>query len=89
MHLLATCEKVVAAMSYAHHSATRMVAWSLGLAGAIYAFSGEVARLFRVILARAALDSQGLADAGDPWGADSESTCNSVGTTPSYWWSSV
>ena len=63
MKLLVTCEKVAAATSHIHHSATRMVVCSLGLAGAIYAFSDGVAGLLTVILA--ALEYLELAVARD------------------------
>ena len=77
------CKKMAAATNHTHQSAMSMTTWSLGLEGAIYAFSGEVAGLLRVIFA--ALDNPGPDDAGDSWGTDARSTYCSVGNDPSYW----
>ena len=84
VHLLAHCQRVGTAIDCTHHHATRRVIRVLGLAGALYAFSGEVAQLLWLILA--ALDSKGLVASGVYWGADAE--VSSVGTTSDSWWSS-
>ena len=54
-YLLAHCQKVGTAIECTHHHATRRVIRALGLAGTLYAFSGGVVQLLRLILA--ALDS--------------------------------
>ena len=43
VHLLAHCHKVGTAIDHTHHQATRRAIRALGLAGALYAFSGGVA----------------------------------------------
>ena len=43
VHLLAHCHRVDTAIDYTHHQATRRVIRVLGLAVALYAFSGGVA----------------------------------------------
>ena len=55
VHLLTHCQRVGTAIECTHHHATCRVIRALGLAGALYAFSGGVAQLLRLILA--ALDS--------------------------------
>ena len=55
VHLLAHCQRVGTAIECTHNHAAHRVIRALGLAGALYAFSGGVAQLLWLILA--ALDS--------------------------------